>query len=144
MNTMIACALVFTDHDYVLQDYIIPYYSHCLVAFSKTMFGQIVLSNYNIFIQQIKTASQTYCLGSDSACYHMQKKFAEEFDKLCGFYVGEFFCLDENFELEWLAFKDFTNPTYLKCMRLCSSTKVKQKIESCSERVLQTFLNNNS
>ena len=39
MNSMIACALVFPDHDYVIPDYIIPYYAHCLNVFSKTMFG---------------------------------------------------------------------------------------------------------
>lgn len=45
MNTLMGCALTFTTCSFVDQPYIIGYYSHCLVEFSKTLFGLVVLAN---------------------------------------------------------------------------------------------------
>jgi len=45
MNFLVAAALTFQGHNFVHEEYIIPYYGHCLTKFSETLFGQVVLSN---------------------------------------------------------------------------------------------------
>ena len=44
MNALIACALVFPRGTYVVTDYNVSYYVHCLTHFSRTLFGQVFLA----------------------------------------------------------------------------------------------------
>jgi uncharacterized membrane protein YciS (DUF1049 family) len=60
MNSLIGVALLFKNQQFVTCDYIISYYSHCLVKLSETLFGQLLLLNMNIFEGMSRLASNTY------------------------------------------------------------------------------------
>lgn len=57
-NLLMGIALTFTQFTPLLVGYSIPYYKHCLEQFAQTFFGQVYLTNKEIF-DGITTALQT-------------------------------------------------------------------------------------